>query len=491
MRSDKKKVLTNSLLYTSGNILLKFFSFLLIPLYTAFLVPEQYGIVNLALGFVNVFSCIIMGGLQFSVIRFYADFKEEQCRVAAMISSVIWGILIIGLIGAGLLIVSQHLWIQLIFETIPFLPIVLLAILISIVTALYTVYQDILKGMQQAKKSIILSYVFFFFLLGSNILTVVVFKQGANGILVSTFIVNMLMTLLMVVDLSKQKILYLNINFELLKELFKYSLPLVPHTLSYNISSFFSRIIINSKMTTSMLGLYTLASQFGGVADVVGNSVQAAFQPWMFSKLNENNNINNNEIRVLTNQLLWLYGLIYLVIGSFAKEAIDIMTNISYHAAWQYVPFLIMAVAIKSPLYFYLNFLYYHKNKTKFVFVTTLIACITGMIFTWLLVPILGIYGAILADIVALIIRTIATIRFSYNEAHEIYSFFKIAIITLFSIIFLGLSVIPSYFELIPGALLNILYKMCCILVYCVLIVRIYNVNVYKLVRLRTIFLKR
>jgi len=468
MRSDKKKVLINSLLYTSGNILLRFFSFLLIPLYTAFLIPEQYGIVNLATGFVSVFSCIIMSGLQYSVIRFYADYKDDRSKVADLISTIFCIISIIGISGTIILITTHKIWSDLLFDKIPFFPIGLLAILISLVTALYNVYQETLKGMQQAKKSVILSYLFFLLMLGSNILTVVVLKKGAEGILVSSFVVNLLMTILMIVDLRRQQFLYLKINKGILRQLFKYSLPLVPHSLSFNISNFFTRIIINTKMTTSMLGLYSLASQFGGVADVVSNSVQSAFQPWMFAKMNQTDNHeqNNSEIRSLTNQLLWLYGLIYLLIGALAKEAIDLMTNISYHPAWVYVPVFVMSVAIKSPLYFYQNFMYYHKEMSKYIFICTMIGCALSMTLVWFLIPVIGVYGAILADIIALTLRLFLT-RWILRAKDTIYSFNKVILITLISILWLGITILPSYFEIFHNWYYNLFYKlsMCCLYV--------------------------
>ena len=47
--SNKTSVFRNSILYTLGNLLLKAFSFFLIPLYTAYLSTEEYGIINLAI----------------------------------------------------------------------------------------------------------------------------------------------------------------------------------------------------------------------------------------------------------------------------------------------------------------------------------------------------------------------------------------------------------------------------------------------------------
>lgn len=83
---------------------------------------------------------------------------------------------------------------------------IFLAILISFVTSLYSVYQDALKGMQQARKSVLLTYVFFFMILVGNILTVVVLNMGAVGILYATLFVNVIMVGIMFVDLIKHEL---------------------------------------------------------------------------------------------------------------------------------------------------------------------------------------------------------------------------------------------------------------------------------------------
>lgn len=470
MQSTNKDVITNSIWYTLGNILLKFFSFLLIPLYTGYLSPEQYGEINLALGFSNVVSCIIMCGLQTAVIRFYTDCNGNKQQIAEMFGSAITFVFVISFLLSALLISTQFLWSKWIFSSIPFIPVVLLAILISAVVAIYTVYQEFLKGSHQAKKSVVLSYVFFVLLLSVNIITIIILKWGATGVLFSTLVVNFIMIVYMLIDLRYHGMLCIRIRGELLKNMLYYSFPLVPHSLSYNISNFFTRVIINSRVSTSMLGLYSLASQFGGIADVVSNSVQSAFQPWLYERMNlfeEGNEKAIKEIRTLTIQLLWVYGFIYLMIGAWTQEAIEIMSEKSYYSAWIYVPFLVMAVAIKSPLYFFQNLYYYHKNMTKYIFMFTITGCLTTMIFVWLLVPKYGICGAIFAEIAGVCMRVLYTIWHGKKIISNIYSVNHLLIFTTFTIFWLGITVLPSYADWLSGVY-NYLYKFTCIIIYIV-----------------------
>lgn len=435
----------NSLLYTIGNLLLKAFSFFLIPLYTTFLTTDDYGITNLVTGFTGVVSCIITLSFQYAVIRFYADVKDDKQKSARLFGTVISFILCYGAIICLILIFSQGIWSPILFEDIPFIPIGLMAILNSLVVGLYAVYQDILKGMQDAKRSVNLSFVFFFLLLLSNLLTIAYFKLGALGMVLSSFVVHTVMTIFMIFDLNHRKLLIFCIDRKLIKALFVYSLPLVPHTMAYKLSQYATKLIINSKLSLSTLGLYGLSSQFGNISDIIQNSFQNAFQPWMFGILNDKKENASAQIRSVTYSILWGMGVLYLLIGLFCKEAIILMSSSSYHTAWRYVPPIIFAVAIKSPLYFYYNYLYYYKDKTKYIFSTTLFGCVVNVFFTFLMVPLWGIYGSIGADIIALICRLLLVYKIVNPIMRGTYSFWKLHLICLVPILFMIIALVPSY----------------------------------------------
>lgn len=442
---DSTKLVKNSALYTIGNVLIKAFSFLLIPIYTSYLSTADYGITNLVSGFTALFSCIITLSLQYAVIRFYADMKTNQDDVAKLYGTVINFVSVFGIVLSLILIAAKSQWTDLFYRNVPFVPIVLLSIFISVVSALYTLYQDILKGMQDAKRSVVLSFVFFFLLLISNIIAIVFLKKGALGMVWATLVVNFIMVIYMMIDLGKRNLYKLCFDVHLIKGLLRYSLPLVPHTLSYNLTFYVTRVLINAKLSLSALGLFSLASQFGYVSDIILNSFQSAFQPWMFEMMGKDDEESRERIRKSTYSLAWIMGIIYLLVGTFSQEAIYIMADSSYWSAWKYVPCLVFSVALKSPLYYYTNFLYYDKSKTKYIFIATFIACVINIVLTWLFIPLYGIYGSILADILSMIVRVIITIRVSWKLANGIYSLFKLFMISTIPMMFLFASIFPSY----------------------------------------------
>ena len=476
-------VFANSITYSIGNLLLKAFSFLLLPLYTAYLSTEQYGVLNLASSFYTIVGCFVTLSLQFSVARFYADIKDDKEKVAKMYGTIILFVTFIGFLISVLLLLFHNFLTEYLFNNIPFYPIILLSIAISVVNGLYSIYQDILKGMQEAKRSVILSFVFFFLLIGLNILTVVVFEKGEVGILFSYYLVYSFMIVVMMTDLMKRRLFKFCIDFSLLKGLLKYSLPILPHSLAWNFSNYANRVIICSKLSLSHLGLYSLSMNFGLIADVVLNSVQSAFQPWFYQKLNEKRVSSQKEITRNTTILMMVYGFFFIIVGLFSQEAILIMTSSSYSAAWLYIPIIVFSIAAKSPLYFYNNFLYYNKKKTVRIFYSTFIGTIICIIFTWLLVPILGILGTIIADIIALAVRTLYIFLAVRKESCGIYSFFKLEYLSLFPMAILLVGILPSYllFNAYVISFSNILYKFAVLFIYVFFVYKVYGFNLHSI----------
>lgn len=435
----------NSALYTIGNLLLRAFSFFLIPLYTTYLSTEDYGLINLASGFYTLASVFLTVCLQYAVVRYYADFKNEREKVARMYGTVINFILLLSVLFLPLCLLFGGIISKLFFCGISFYPIIFMSVIISIVMGLYTVYQDILKGMQLAKKSIILSYLFFFLLLAFNLLAVIAFHSGATGVLVATMCVHVMMVVIMFIDLRKHGLFELCIDRVILKELLKYSLPIVPHNIAFNVQTFATRVIINKSLSLSALGIYSLASQFGSIADVVLSSVQNAFQPWFYGEMNKQNKGTNKIIARLTYGLIWLYGFFFIVLGLYSHEAVLIMSSADYYEAWLYVPFIVLSVSLKIPLYFLINFLYYDKTKIRFLFVSTLIGCVINVFFTFVLVPNFGIYGSILADIVSLLVRFMFVGFIVKSMVVEFYSLKKLIGLSILPMLFLAVGIIPSY----------------------------------------------
>src|ERR1700694_3498629 len=70
-------LLKQSGLYLVGQLGQKATSFLLIPLWTYYLMPADYGVVGAMSAYSNLFHIVLMLGIYGAVVRHYYEFKKE------------------------------------------------------------------------------------------------------------------------------------------------------------------------------------------------------------------------------------------------------------------------------------------------------------------------------------------------------------------------------------------------------------------------------
>ena len=98
MRNNFLKVLKNTIIYGLGKSSLQIVGFLLLPLYTRFLTPSDYGILSLINFFTGFLLTVFVLGTSTSVFKFYLEAdeikKSEACYSSLLLVSA-WSFIII------------------------------------------------------------------------------------------------------------------------------------------------------------------------------------------------------------------------------------------------------------------------------------------------------------------------------------------------------------------------------------------------------------
>jgi len=481
--SGKDRVLVNSFLYTLSALLVKAIGFLLLPIYTLFLTPEDYGITNLVNSFTQVAVFIIAFSLYSTVVRFYADYKDDREKLKRLYGTIVVSVSISGIVFVSLGFIFHNRLIEWFFEGISFYPIIVIALLNLFFVCLFTIHQSIMQGMQQGKKLTIRNIVVFGLQVCINLLFIGVFRLGAVGVLLATLIINIGYFIYMLFDLKKSNLVTFCIDLKMLKESLKYSIPIMPHNLSSHIASFTSRIFINNSGNLTSVGLYGVASQFGTIVDTVQSSVNQAFGPWFYEMMNNKNKDKRKEIVEFSEALLLLYSLIYMGVGLFCQEVMILMTNEKYIMAWTAIPILVVAFSVKSIYYFYIYVLYYYKNATKKIFIATVTGSLANILIAYLLVPFYGMYGASISFLASKIIVVLIVVIISKKYDDIGYKVGKMLKIIIPSLLFMGAGLYFSYTKyLLTFSWTNLIFKIGVLLVY---ILYIYFTNkklIYKII---------
>lgn len=480
----KKKVLLNSVFYTFSSILIKSFSFILLPVYTLYLSPADYGVTTLVISFTAVMSIVSSLSLKASVTRFYADYKHDQEKLKSFYSTILIFVFIFSVLISFLGYWSKDFLIKYFFNEIAFYPIILIALLNLIFACQHSLHQSIMMGRQEGKKYTIINLIVFILTVVANLIFLAVFNMGAEGVLLATLIINIAYFFFMIIDLIRNNLINFSFNHELLVEALKYSIPIIPHNLSTSIASWVSRVVLNKNESLTAVGLYSVANQFGLIIDTIQSSVNSAFAPWFYEMLNEKDKKTNLEIVSLSQFLLIIYSLIYMIIGLFSQEALLIMTNEKYDLAWTVIPIFVVAYSVKSIYFFYINILFYYKEATKKIFYATLTGSFADIILAVILVPKFQMYGSALAFLIAKILVVSIVIKMSKNYKHIGYKLEPMLKIIIPSLIFMFAGLIFSYTNfLTEWNWYNVLYKFLVFTIYLLYIYMMHKEKIKKFYR--------
>ncbi|OUQ27967.1 hypothetical protein B5E77_03890 [Lachnoclostridium sp. An131] len=465
--SGNKKMLGNSIFYALADLLSKGLHFLLLPIYTFYLSPTDYGIQNIITGFNSVVSYIILLCLDSALIKFYSDFKEEKKTMKRVYGTSISIVFISSLATLCVCVYYRNILCKTVFNGISFVPYILLGIMILVLDSFYTLHRRMLEAQQKGRKVAIISILT---VVCSSLITIImigVLKKGVVGLLFATALTSAGTVVFMIVDMINNDMIEICFDLKLAKKMLSYSLPLIPHQISGYLATFIAKVFLNISNDLSVVGLYGIATQISSVVDVFQDAFSRAYRPWLFERLKKPADLNKFEISNMSSILLSFYSVVFILIGLFAQEIIFIMTSPKYYLAWKVIPILIVAISLRSIYYFYIAQCMYYEETAKKIFLASVTANLCNIIVTAIAVPYLGMYGSAIASLVSIIVNTLIIFKINKRNISIGYKLSTFCKILIFSWGILILGVFPSYVifknEIVFA---NVMYKIIIATIY-------------------------
>lgn len=384
----KNGLLKNTIYYSIGEILPRVISFLLLPLYTRYLSPADYGILsytNTVYSFLLVFSTLSLNSY---VLRYYfvhTEDKERKDLIGTIHLTIVFFNLV--LIGLGFLFlpgIIEHYQIQ-----VPWDPYFKMALLINLLDcftiiplAVYRVRQEALKfvtlGVSRSLITVLLTIYF-----------VVYQGKGVLGTYQAQLYVYLGYLFIYIYAISK----YANftVKAHYLKEGMKFSLPLFPGAICFVLLGMSDRIILERNVDIGQLGIYNIACTISLALNVIIQSGYKAIEPEMFKRYGTEGYFDFvKKIQSLFFSVIYI-GAMTLCL--FSQEAFYIMTSESFHQGYWFVPALIIGVIMTGHNAIYGGLLL-GEQRTKEQGMATIIGSAVSISLNILLTPIWGVYAA-------------------------------------------------------------------------------------------------
>jgi len=413
----------NSLIYTITEFSTKGISFLLLPLYTFYLTPADYGILAIVTSINSFLAIFLTFSLQGAMNRFYFEYREEPEKLRAFWGTIITFILIVSFfIGSFLLLLGKHL-IQPFIGQVLFYPFIVIGLLTIMIQPVVNIYLCILQAKERAKHYAIISLTSFFLNVMITIALVVLFGWGALGPLTAGLIIAVLFFILSMYLMRKD--IKFGIHKGHLKKALKYSLPIVPHSLAGQIINITDKLFLNHLINLASAGLYNIGFLFGSIISMVSISINRAYAPASFDVRKSGDKVKLDELKEFSLFLVVFYCFLASSISIYSSELILFFTTKSFYSSYIVVPFIAFAFVLNGIYYILVNILFYVKHATKFVSIGTGVAAISNIFMNLYFIQRWGLMGAAWATLLSQFIGTIIigfigkhfeVIKWQYNK---------------------------------------------------------------------------
>lgn len=387
------KLFSDTVILAIGTFGSKLLVFLLMPLYTALLSPSQYGTAELITGTANLimpFACV---GITNGIFRFAAEKGTD--REGVFSSGMV-------LLGAGLcgtvLLGAVALCIGAAWRTE-----ILLVVLYVLAADLQAVCAQYVRAVDRTRLFAVQGILNTLVTVGFNILFLMAFDLGVTGYVLSTVVGNLLTTAFLVVSAKLWRVFRLShVSRTAMRELFRFSLPMVPTTICWLITDLSDRYLVSWFCGEAVNGVYSAAYKIPTIVNLVSGIFM---QAWQFSAVVQS--ADGEECSRFYSQVFRGF-LSVIFIGSGGLILLSpwlcrLLLNSAYHEAWRYMPTLLCAAALESVVSF-LASVYMVRKKSMHSFLTAVAGTGLNLLLNFLFIPRTGTFGGALGAAIATLI---------------------------------------------------------------------------------------
>ena len=388
--NQKKQLMKNTIIIAIGKLSTQIISYVLLPLYTAKLTPTEYGNYDFVCT-LSLFLCpIITLLMEESMFRYLIDANSKVQRKKIISQAIIYTFLatIVFIVIASLIMgLGTDYTAQYIVAIITF---VISNILIGLSNALS-------RGLGKIKLYSVSNFILGISTIILNIVFILALNAGAEGLLWANTIANSFTAIVIFIMLKLPKYIG-RLDKPLMVDMIKYSMPLVPNSISWSIINMSNRLILTNMVSSAANGIYAMASKFPNIISVLYGYFYTAWKESAARIVKEDNkNEYYNSIYHDAKRFLYAVTICLIAVMPFV---FPIFINETYDEAYIYIP-IIMIATYYSNLSSFFGGIFSAYKDTKIMGSTTIVAAILNLVIMIVFVTNFEIYAACFSMLIA------------------------------------------------------------------------------------------
>lgn len=405
MHGKLKRLFSESSVYTVGNILMRSFSIITMPVFTRCMSTREYGVLSIVRTIRELLTVVYEVGTPASSMRFYYDCRTQKER-ELLFSTLFFLTTGFGLcISIPFLFLGAPLW-EYFIEDIPFRPYGILTLITVLLAAIGILPRTIFRAEGKAKRFVVLNLAQMTLIVGISLLFVIVYRMEALGPILGACIASAILYVVYLYYLYP----YLTFRFSwtVAKKSLIFGLPDSPVRLGNWALKMANQLILQSYVALAMVGIYAVGYAIGSILfELVISGIHWAILPFYYQTATDEDEQEAKKIfAYVTTYNFALILLLALATIMMGKELLLIFASSKYMSALPIVHIIAIS-SIMQFLFFIPSRSFYLKKKTVYLIPLLLITAAINILLCLILIPNHGIMGAAWATMIAYTVRAV------------------------------------------------------------------------------------
>jgi len=393
--TELKRLGKHSVIYGLGGLVSRILAVLLLPLYTRYLSPSDYGKVETLIALTTVIGIVLRMGIHSAFFRFYFDSAEPEHRRLVLRTS-FWFTMAMATAGLIVGVALSPQISDLLFGTTDDAELVAAAFVglwagmnYEQLTSLFRVEERSTAFVAASLSNVLLT-------IGATLILVVALDKGPIGVIVGNFTGTLLVYAALVGYRREQ--LGLQFDRGLLREMNRFGTPLVPTALFLWVTNFSDRLFLVQLADVREVGLYSVGVRIASAMVLLLTAFRLAWPAFAYS-IEDEGEARRTYAYVLTYLVLvatWVATALALlspwIVDWIAAPAFDESSRVVGPLAFAAVAFgayIVVAIGVGR------------ARRTQFNWVVTGVAAAVNIALNLLLIPPYGMMGAAVASVAA------------------------------------------------------------------------------------------
>ncbi len=430
MKKKYKSLLKGTGIYAIGTFGTKILAFLIVPLYTYYISTNDLGTYDVLISTIDLLSPIIT--LQISDAA-YKWIIQSDSNTELYIRSTLQ-VLIINCFIASLLVFLAGQ-----FFTIPYISYFVAVLVLS---RGFNTMQKLLRGLKNQMLFALTGIFYTAVFLTYNVIQICIFGRGVECLFQGAVIAYLFAIGMIIVCERRIRVnLFKNISIPVIKEMYRFSIPLVPNYLNWWVINSSDRYIVAIFLGMSSNGILAVAHKFPTILQTILGLFTNSWQD--VSIADKDKNAGTDYTVIFKTYSRFALSLLWPLIPA-TKVVVWLIMSTAYKESCNIIAFYYMGTVFQSFSSFY-GIGYLKNNRTGKAFTTSVYGAIVNAVVNIVFIHVIGLQAAAVSTFIGFLVMWLVREKQNRNELGIKLRWFEIIGMTLAGVVVCLLSNMISW----------------------------------------------